>query len=121
MLARVASVLVVDDSPVVRFALRKALLAAGLEVAERDSVASSADVAPHELACAVLDLELDDGDGIEVAARLRADAPELPIAFFSSASSDALLARARALGPVFAKPSGLDGAVAWARDTTRAR
>jgi CheY-like chemotaxis protein len=117
----VGSVLVVDDSPVVRLALRKALLAAGLEVAERDSVASSADVAPHELACAVLDLELGDGLGIDVAERLRAARPELPLAFFSSADDEPLLARARDLGPVFPKPERLDDVVAWALSRARAR
>jgi CheY-like chemotaxis protein len=121
MLSRVRSVLVVDDSPVVRLALRRALRAAGFEVVERDSVASAADVAPHELACAVLDLELGDGLGVEVAARLRAARPDLPLAFFSSADDEALLERARDLALVFPKPGRLDDVVAWAREAAHPR
>lgn len=118
-LAPVPRVLVVDDSPVVRFSVRKALVSAGLEVVERDCVSSSVDVAPDGLACAVLDLELGDGLGLDVAERLRAERSELPVAFFSSAGDAALLSRARAFGPVFPKPDGLDEAVAWALSQAR--
>lgn len=107
-------VLVVDDSAVVRVTLARALRAAGLEVVERVSVASSGDVPAESLLCAVLDLELDDGQGTAVAARLRAERPTLPVAFFSSTEDAELLARARQLGPVHAKPADLAAVVAWA-------
>ena len=115
MLRSVSRVLVVDDSALVRVALTRALRAAGLEVVERASVAASADVPAAAIRCAVLDLELDDGEGTAIAARLRAEHPAIPVAFFSSTEDEALLARARELGPVHAKPDDLAAVVAWAR------
>ena len=44
---------------------------------------------------------------------------DLPVAFFSAASPPDVVARARTVGPVFAKPAELDGAVAWARKHAR--
>ena len=66
-----------------------------------------------DLACALLDLDLGDGLGTEIAERLRAGQGALPIAFFSSTSSPEVLAQAATFGPVFAKPDDLDEAIAW--------
>lgn len=108
-------VLVADDSAVARLTVTRALRAAGFDVVEHASVTSSADVDPASVACALLDLELDDGNGTDIAARLREARPELPIAFFSSARTGDALAHARTFGPVFEKPAQLDDAVAWVR------
>jgi DNA-binding NarL/FixJ family response regulator len=64
---------------------------------------------------ALLDLDLGDGDGDDVARALHARRPDLPVAFFSASTSAELVDRARAIGPVFAKPGELDAAVAWVR------
>ncbi len=64
---------------------------------------------------ALLDLDLGDGDGADVAARLRATNGALPIAFFTSERGTEAVARAAAIGPVFAKPDDLDAAVDWIR------
>jgi DNA-binding response OmpR family regulator len=102
----VKKALVVDDSAVVRRVVASRLTQLGLDVIEDESAKADADVD-----LAVLDLDLLDGDGLEVAHRLRAKKPALPIAFFSSGSE--LIERARALGPVFHKPDELEALMAW--------
>ncbi len=108
-------VLVADDSAVARLTLARALRAAGFDVLEHASVETSSLVDPASVRCALLDLELDDGTGTDIAARLRETRPDLPIAFFSSARTGDVLAHARTFGPVFEKPAQLDDAVAWVR------
>lgn len=114
MLALVSRrVLIADDSAVARVAVARRLHAAGREVVERDSAASASRVDPSTLACALLDFDLGDGFGVDVAARLRAARGGLPIAFFTSTPSERVAERAAPFGPVFAKPGDLDAAVAW--------
>lgn len=109
-------VLVADDSAVARVAVARRLRALGLEVIEEESAAGASARDAMDLACALLDLDLGDGDGTDVAARLREGKGSLPIAFFTSTREAASLTRASRLGPVFAKPEELDAAVAWVRD-----
>lgn len=106
-------VLFADDSAVARAATSERLSRHGVELTAVASHAEASDVDGRELAAALLDLELGDGLGTDVAARLRASAPELPIAFLTSASATEEVARARAFGPVFSKLDGLDEAVGW--------
>jgi DNA-binding response OmpR family regulator len=97
-------VLVVDDSPVVRRVLARRLSGAGFDVREHDSAAPARDADTTSLACAVLDLDLPDGDGADLAVGLRARHASLPVAFFTAASGGPVVERARSLGPVFLKP-----------------
>ena len=106
-------VLVADDSPLVRAAVVRRVREAGREVVEAQSAATAATVDPAPLACALLDLDLGDGWGTEVAERLRAAAAELPIAFFTSEQGGDRVERAKTFGPVFAKPDEIDRAIAW--------
>jgi CheY-like chemotaxis protein len=106
-------VYVADDSEVVRTVLARRLTAAGLEVQAGGSAADSRNVTLRAFACALLDLDLGDGDGVEVAELLRAHQPGLPVAFFSGGAPPPVVARAMALGPVFRKPDELDAAIAW--------
>ena len=106
-------VLVADDSPLVRVALRKRLAAAGVSVREAESAAESSTVPTGEVDCAVLDLDLGDGDGVSVARGLREREAGLPIAFFTSGGTDDAIAEAEAIGPVFKKPDEIDLVVAW--------
>jgi DNA-binding response OmpR family regulator len=108
-------VLIADDSPVVRLSVARRVRAEGREVIDRDSAASASEVNADELACALLDLDLGDGFGTDVAARLREASAALPIAFFTSETTGEVLARAADFGPVFEKPGGIDEAVAWVR------
>jgi DNA-binding response OmpR family regulator len=88
-------------------------------VVEQDSAAGASSVDPTDLACALLDLELGDGLGTDVAVRLRESRGTLPIAFFTSTAAPDALARAATFGPVFAKPDELDMAVDWVRRSCR--
>jgi CheY-like chemotaxis protein len=112
-------VLIADDSPLARDVLSKRLLASGLETLPCSSSADARERDPSDLACALLDIDLGDGDGTLLAATFRAACPELPIAFFSGTATGEVAVRARALGPVFNKPDELDSAIDWVRSNAR--
>jgi CheY-like chemotaxis protein len=115
MLARMPRVLICDDSAVARVSVVRRVRAAGLDVVEEASAAGASAVDASAIACALLDLDLGDGNGADVAAHLRASNDSLPIAFFTSERAGDVVARAAAMGPVFAKPDDLDAAVDWIR------
>lgn len=115
-----ARVLIADDSAVARLTVAREVRAAGLDVIEHESAAAASAVDARDVACALLDLELGDGHGTDVASRLRSARAELPVAFFSSATDGDLVVHARTIGPVFAKPHELGDAVAWVVAQTRA-
>jgi CheY-like chemotaxis protein len=119
MAERPRAVLVADDSAVARFAVVRRVRAAGHEVVERDSAESAGSVDPSMLACALLDFDLGDGLGTDVAAHLRELASDLPIAFFTSSKPHDLDGRTASFGPVFAKPDDLDAALEWIDRATR--
>lgn len=108
-------VLIADDSAVARVSVARRVRAEGIEVEERDSAAGASSVDTADLACALLDLELGDGFGTDVAERLRQGQCGLPIAFFTSTLAPEVLAHAKTFGPVFAKPEQLDQAIDWVR------
>ena len=113
-------VLLADDSAVARLAVARRLRAEGFHVVEGASGDEAiAHAAETHVACALLDLDLRDADGSEIAARLQSTRPDLPIAFFSDPGSRETAQRARAMGPVFEKPHGLDDAVAWVKQHAR--
>jgi CheY-like chemotaxis protein len=112
-------VLIADDSAVARVAVARRVRAAGLEVVERDSCASASTVDASTISCALLDFDLGDGFGVDVAARLRAIHGALPIAFFTSTSRAEVVERASAFGPVFTKPDELDAAIDWIERSSR--
>src|SRR5437879_4667103 len=97
-----ARVLIADDSAVARVAVAKRVRAEGREVVEEASARSASNVDASDIACALLDLDLGDGDGADVAGRLREKNGSLPIAFFTSSTTPEARARAAAIGPVFA-------------------
>jgi DNA-binding response OmpR family regulator len=107
-------VLVVDDSAVARRALAKKLREAGFSVREVHSSADAVDADLDDVGCAILDLDLGDGNGVDVARAFAASSPSMPLAFFTAAGSSTLVERARALGPVFSKPDDVDAVVSWA-------
>jgi two-component system OmpR family response regulator len=112
------TVLLVDDSPVARQSLAKRLVAEGFAVREAQSVRAahaSAGIAPS---CAVLDLQLPDGDGTDLAAALVAKHPGLPVAFFIAGAAPSLVESARCRGPVFVKPDD-NPLIAWVKRVAR--
>jgi two-component system response regulator GlrR len=107
------TVLLVDDSPVVRRVLTVRLQAAGFDVRAEPSATAARAVNPGVFACAVIDIDLLDGSGVDLANELRRQRPTLPIAFFTAGDAADGLQAARALGPVFSKPD-VEGVLAWA-------
>jgi two-component system response regulator RegA len=112
------TVLVVDDSPAVRRVLISRFASDGFDVREAGSVYAARALDCHGIACAVLDLQLGDGDGTDLAAALLARRPTLPIAFFTGGSVPSLVESARCSGPVFLKPD-TSAVLAWVRRTLR--
>jgi CheY-like chemotaxis protein len=106
-------VLFVDDSPLVRAATSRLLGARGLRVTALSSSAEAEDVDARSFRAALLDLELGDGLGTHVAARLRSAAPALPIAFLTGGGAPPALDEARRLGPVFSKTGDFEAAIEW--------
>ncbi len=119
-------ILFVDDSAVVRAATTRRLAGRGLPVTALGSSREAHEVDPTSFSAALLDIELGDGFGPDVAARLRLASPALPIAFLSGydaghdgghdgghGSPSNLLDAARAIGPVFSKGTGVEDAILW--------
>jgi DNA-binding response OmpR family regulator len=113
------TVLIADDSAVARLTIARRVRAAGFDVVEHDSVASARTVDPSTLACALLDFDLGDGKGPEIAAELRKASATLPIAFFTSETTASIESDTSSFGPVFAKPAELDQALDWIARHTR--
>ena len=112
------AVLVVDDSEMVLTLLRVRLVALGVSVHAAASAMEARASRTEPLHAALLDIDLGDGFGPDVASWLRESQPELPIAFLTASFEDGdgtapALADARSFGPVFSKHDGIEGAVAW--------
>ncbi len=106
-------ILFVDDSAVARAAAVRQLGARGLPVSALGSRREAEGVDPTGFAAALLDIELGDGFGPDLAARLRLASPALPIAFLTGGGAASLLDAARAFGPVFEKGAGAEEAFGW--------
>lgn len=91
----------------------------GLAVTALSSQAETATIDPNAFAVALLDIELGDGFGTEVAERLRQHAPGLPIAFLTGGGPPPVLDVAARFGPVFSKMSGVEAAVSWVVEAVR--
>jgi len=112
------TVLLVDDSAVARRVLARRLEIDGFRVCEASSLATARKVDLASLGCAILDLELADGDGTDLARTLLEKRPSLPIAFFTMGTAPSLVEGARSRGPVFIKPD-FNPVVLWVKRTTR--
>ena len=106
------TVLLVDDSPVVRRVLTQRLVAEGFDVVAEPTAAGARVVDLTTLACAIIDIELPDGSGADLASALLLRRASLPLAFFTAGASAAVLERALTHGPVFAKPD-VELLIAW--------
>jgi CheY-like chemotaxis protein len=106
-------ILFVDDSAVARLAVKRRLVDRGLEVVTSASAAEAGALSGGDFAAALLDIELGDGFGPDLAARLREGAPSLPIAFLTAGGPPETLAAAARLGPVFSKTTEVEDAVRW--------
>jgi CheY-like chemotaxis protein len=106
-------ILIVDDSALVRAATTRTLAGRGLSVTALGSSEEALGVDPTRFALALLDIDLGDGSGPDVAARLRVRSPALPIAFLTGGGPPGSLDLARTFGPVFDKTAGMEDAIGW--------
>src|SRR5262245_30586407 len=101
-------ILFIDDSPVARRTATCLLHARGLSVTALSSCAEAEGVDARAFSAALLDIELGDGLGTDLAERLRQTKPSLPIAFLTAGGPAIALDRARSIGPVFSKSAGVE-------------
>ncbi|SEM51399.1 DNA-binding transcriptional response regulator, NtrC family, contains REC, AAA-type ATPase, and a Fis-type DNA-binding domains [Luteibacter sp. UNCMF331Sha3.1] len=97
-------VLVVDDQPDVRLALRILLRSEGMATEDVDSPAAALEAVAHrEFACALVDLNYavdttSGHEGLELVTRLRQEAPDLPLIAMTGWGSIDVAVRAMQLG-----------------------
>ena len=109
-----ATILLVDDDPLVRRALTLALERVGHQVVAAENGLDGARRAREgEVALAIVDIHMPEMDGLELLAQLRTSAPELPVIMMSGGDQTrdlALLKDAKLLGATaaLAKPFSLD-------------
>jgi CheY-like chemotaxis protein len=107
------TVLIVDDSKLARIVAGKALaeLQPDWKKIEAGSAADALvliDAQPVDIA--LIDFNMVEKDGLQLAAELRALRPDLPIAIITANIQDEVIARARAIGATFVpKPVTADG------------
>lgn len=107
------TVLVVDDSKLARIVATKALaeLQPEWERVEAGSAAQALEIVESAtIDVALIDFNMTEKDGLELAAELRETHPDLPIAIITANIQDEVVARARALDAAFvAKPVTAEG------------
>lgn len=122
------TVLIVDDSKLARFVVAKALTTLQpewrrLEASGAGEALDQIEAGPVDIA--LIDFNMAETDGLELASRLRDLRPQMPIAILTANIQDEIVARARQLGAAFiAKPittEGLEGFIAGAALQLRAR
>ena len=92
---------VVDDDPEVRSALARVLLGFGYEVETFDSAMTFFNCASTcQANCLVVDVEMSENSGIDLAHALAADGYEFPIIFMSGRTDVTVRKRALAAGGV---------------------
>lgn len=108
-----AKVLIVDDSKLARIVATKALaeLRPDWEKVEAGSAAQAHEIlAGTTVDIALIDYNMSEKDGLELAGELRALFPDMPIAIITANIQDEVIARARAVGATFVpKPVTAEG------------
>ena len=111
-----ATILVVDDEPLIRWAVREGLESAGYAVVEagsaREALMSLTDAA-KDATVALLDLKLPDSDDLSLLRRVLAAAPRCRVIMMTAHGTPELLAEAVRVGAfaTIAKPFDLTGMV----------
>jgi DNA-binding NtrC family response regulator len=108
------TILVVDDEPLIRWAVREGLETAGFHVLEagtaREAIAS---LSNHPVAVALLDVRLPDSDDLTLLRRFRHDAPDCRVIMMTAHGTPELMAQAvteGAFGTV-SKPFDMGGMI----------
>lgn len=98
------TVLIVDDSKLARIVAGKALAALQPEwerVEAGNAHEALAILSDRKIDLAMIDFNMPDKDGLELAAELRASYPTMPIAVITANIQDEVIARARAVNATF--------------------
>jgi CheY-like chemotaxis protein len=107
------TVLIVDDSKLARIVAGKALAELQPEwtKVEAGSAAEALDViSERAVDVCLIDFNMTEKDGLELAEELRVTRPDMPIAIITANIQDEVIARARAAGAIFVpKPVTTDG------------
>ncbi|MBQ0821990.1 response regulator [Microvirga terrae] len=107
------TVLIVDDSKLARIVAGKALavLQPDWERIEAGNAQDALDIIRHrKIDLAMIDYNMPEKDGLELAAELRAIHPTMPIAVITANIQDEVIARAREVNATFvSKPLTEDG------------
>ena len=107
------TVLIVDDSKLARIVAGKAVaeLQSEWTKIEASSAAEALDIiAAQHIDVALVDFNMSEKDGLELAGELRVLRPTMPIAIITANIQDEIIARARAVGAAFVpKPVTADG------------
>ena len=111
--------LVVEDDVTVARALSRTLARAGFSVACARSCAAARELA-QSFDFAILDLDLPDGNGVDLARALLTSGKVPVVLFFTSCTDGALLARARRMGSVILKSLGSSPVLAWLASASEA-
>ena len=119
------TVLIVDDEPLIRWAVREGLESAGYTVVEagsaREALGSLA-AGAGDVAVALLDLKLPDSDDLSLLRRVRQAAPDCRVIMMTAHGTAEVLAEALREGAVatIAKPFDLARVVRTVDDAVRA-
>ena len=126
--------LIADDHAVIRAGLRRLLDGTDIcVVAEADNGNSALKLTlKHRPNIVLLDVRMPDGDGLNCLARIKLDAPEIPVVMFSTYDNPTYVARAVALGAagylskcaareqiIEAIHAAANGGSLWSRDELR--
>ena len=122
---RLLHVLVVDDEPLIRWAVAETLTQAGHQVMEARDGGSALDAlaeAPHHIDVVLLDLRLPDCADLTLLSRIRKQSPDSAVVMMTAHATPELDAEARALGvyDVLAKPFDVNGCERILRQAHRA-
>jgi|SRR6516225_2944919 DNA-binding NtrC family response regulator len=121
-----ATVLVVDDEPLIRWAVREILEDAGYGVLEagsaREAMSRIADAARRPLAVALLDLRLPDSDDLSLLRRVRGEAPGCRVIIMTAHGTPEILRDAMTQGAfgTISKPFDLTSILGLVRAAEKA-
>jgi DNA-binding NtrC family response regulator len=121
-----ATVLIVDDEPLIRWAVREILEDAGYAVVEagsaREAMARVAEADGRPLAVALLDLRLPDSDDLSLLRSVRGEAPACQVIIMTAHGTPEILRDAVTQGAfgTISKPFDLSGIVGLVRAAEKA-